>query len=152
MPDLLDALAVSSATPNLDRAGVEAARLVWNERASIVSTHPSVTYQLLAEARGVTENTARQWVHRRRTDGTMVSVDYDGQVLIPSFQFDATYEPVPLIAETVKALTSKGMTGWAVWRWFCTDNGWIEETPLAVATRGDRETLGRTVAEIGAEV
>lgn len=141
------------AVPLLDRAGVEAARLVHNARATLVATSRSVTYAMLAEARGVTDASARQWVTRRRDLGTLIAVDHAGTVLIPSFQFDGDYEPIEQVGQVLRTLRAAGLSGWAIWRWFATENPWIEQPPTALIERADWQTLARiarNLAEGGA--
>ncbi len=131
------------AVPLLDRVGVEAARLVHNARATLVTTSRSVTYALLAEARGVTDASARQWVARRRDLGTLTTVDHAGTVLIPSFQFDADYEPIEPVGQVIRALRTAGLSGWAIWRWFAIENPWIERPPTGLVETADWPTLER---------
>ena len=138
--------------PLLDHAGVEAARLVHVARALLVTERPSVTYQLLARARDQKEATVRQWVRRLRAAGTLVTVEYDATTLIPSFQFDAAYEPIPQVGDLVARLTGIGMSGWAVWRWFCALNPRIEDRPVDLIADGrfdEVEMLARKFVEDG---
>ncbi|HQV56570.1 MAG TPA: hypothetical protein PKV27_01060 [Ilumatobacteraceae bacterium] len=115
--------------PRLDHAGVEAARLRLEARNQLAANEPSVTYELLAQARGGTEMAARQWVSRQRKGGHLITVDH-GQTLIPSFQFDHNYQLVLEVCEAVKVLTRAGMSGWAIWRWFCTTSPWVGQRPV----------------------
>ncbi len=125
---------VSTVAPALDHAGVEAARLVRVGREQLVSEQPSVTYALLAEGRGQTEVAARQWVRRLRTSGRLVTVEWDGLTLIPSFQFDEAYEPIADVGDAVARLVACGLSGWAVWRWFATVNPWIGRRPVSLVS------------------
>ena len=125
---------VSTSAPALDHAGVEAARLVRAGREQLVSVQPSVTYALLAESRGQTEVAARQWVRRLRGTGRLVTVEWDGRTLIPSFQFDGAYEPIPAVGDAVARLGTCGLSGWAVWRWFSTVNPWIGHRPVSLVS------------------
>lgn len=134
---------VAETAPLLDRAGVEAARVLHAARASLVSSHPAVTFSMLAEARGQTEPAARQSVTRLRSSGRMVTIDFQGTTLIPSFQFDEAYEPVEGLGLVVACLTEAGMSGWAVWRWFCVVNPWIERRPVELVRERHFEELGR---------
>ncbi|CAN5653543.1 hypothetical protein BH24ACT4_BH24ACT4_05960 [soil metagenome] len=133
---------VARAAPRLDRAGVEAARLIRVARDRLVTESPSVTYELLAQARGTNENTARQWVLRRRSAGTIITVDHDGTVLMPAFQFDDAYDDViPEVAAVTSRLTEAGMSGWAIWSWFDTVNPWIERSTAELIGTGQHDTL-----------
>lgn len=127
--------------PRLDRAGVEAARLVRVAREQLVAGSPSVTIALLAEARDVEEATARQMVTRRRAAGRLITVEYNGTVLVPSFQFDKAYDPVPEVGDVIEDLTGIGMSGWAIWRWFTVEDPWIERRPVDLIEAGDCDTL-----------
>lgn len=143
---------VTLEAPLLDHAGVEAARLIHAGRARLVKEHRSVTYEMLARARGQKEATVRQWVRRLRSGGRVVTVDYDGVTLIPSFQFDDAYEPVPEVSEVVAELCRAGMSGWAVWRWFGAVNPWVEERPVDLVAGGrfaDLSRLSMRLAGVG---
>ena len=131
---------VESPAPLLDHVGVELARRQHAARQDLATHHPSVTYEMLAEARNQTEPAVRPWVRRMREAGKLVTVDY-GTTLIPSFQFDTQYHLVPAVSEAVQSLTASGMSGWAVWRWFCTTNPWLDHAPTLLVARGDLTDL-----------
>lgn len=120
------------APPMMDRAAVEQARLVRLARDHLASTEPSVDYDGLAEGRASTVLAARQWVKRLRGSGRMFVVDYGGGTLIPSFQLDEVFDLDPRVGSAVQRLTEFGMSGWAVWQWFCAHNPWIEARPVDV--------------------
>lgn len=126
---------VDTEAPLLDHVGVELARRQHAARQLLVSQNPSVTYELLATARHQNEPTARQWVRRTRDTGKLVTVEY-GHTLIPSFQFDADYQLVPAVSEVVHSLVEAGMSGWAIWRWFCSDSPWLGDKPVRLVERG----------------
>lgn len=133
---------VPTSAPLLDHAGVEAARLVRAGREGLVSGHPSITYALLAEARGQQEASVRQWVRRLRLAGRLCTVEWGGVTLIPSFQFDEAYQPVAQVADVVERLARSGMSGWATWRWFAMTNPWVDERPVALVAARDFGHLG----------
>lgn len=139
---------VEPQAPLLDRAGVEAARLTHAGRATLVAEHPSVTYELLARARGQKEATVRQWVRRLRSAGRLVTVDHAGTTLIPSFQFDDAYEPIPEVGQVVARLRAFGMSGWAVWRWFTARNPWVEQRPVDLVAAGRFTELDRIAGRL----
>ena len=134
---------VAPEAPLLDHAGVEAARLIHAGRAALVKEHPSVTYQLLTRARGQQEATVRQWVRRLRAAGRLVTVEHDGATLLPSFQFDDAYEPIPEVGDVMAVMCAAGMSGWAVWRWFSAVNPWVEERPVDLVAAGRFADLSR---------
>lgn len=132
-------------SPRLDRAAVEAARLVRAAREQLLADAGAVTVAMLAEGRGSKVNAARQWLHRQRKAGRLVTVDHDGEVLIPTFQLDDAFDLQPLASETAAELVTAGLSGWAVWRWFYAHNGWVDARPVDLVADGDRERLERAV-------
>lgn len=123
---------VPPAPPMLDRAAVEQARLVRLARDHLASTEPSVDYDGLAEGRASSVLAARQWVKRQRSTGRMFVVDHAGGTLIPSFQLDEVFDLDERVVAVVEQLTEFGMSGWAMWQWFCAHNPWIEARPVDV--------------------
>ena len=120
------------APPLLDRAAVEQARLVRLARDHLASTEPSVTYDGLAEGRASTVLAARQWVKRQRGAGRMFVVDHGAGTLIPTFQLDEVFDLDERVSPAVQRLTEFGMSGWAMWQWFCAHNPWIDARPVDV--------------------
>ena len=115
----------------LDHAGVEAARLQRVARDELVSSAPSVTYPMLAEARDSNVNAVRQWVNRHRNEGRIVVVTRDDNtVLIPSFQFDQMYDLDDGAAPVIASLKEREMSDWAIWRWFYAENAWVQRRPI----------------------
>ena len=137
---MVDVLPPPTAPPLLDYGRVETARLRRNARSQLVTESASVTYALLAHARGTTENAARQFVHRSRGRG-LITVDYNGTVLIPAFQFDSDYEPINEVLDVSDKLQDTGMSGWAVWRWWHATNSWIDRRPTDLISERDWATL-----------
>lgn len=118
--------------PRMDRAAVEQARLIRLARDHLASTELSVDYDGLATGRASTVLAARQWVKRQRSAGRLFVVDYAGGTLIPSFQLDEVFDVDPDVAATVERLHGFGMSGWAMWQWFCAHNPWIDARPIDV--------------------
>ncbi|MBA2317307.1 MAG: hypothetical protein H0V93_05945 [Euzebyales bacterium] len=131
--------------PRLDRAAVEAARLVRAAREQLLADAGAVTVAMLAEGRGSNVNAARQWLHRKRKAGRLLTVDHDGEILIPTFQLDDAFDLHALASETVAELVAAGLSAWAVWRWFYAHNGWVDARPADLVAAGDRERLERAV-------
>jgi hypothetical protein len=64
---------------------------------------------------------------RWRTEGKIFHVEYHGQRLFPSFQFDTeTFDPQPVVALVLAALPRREMTDWEVALWWTADNGWLD--------------------------
>lgn len=123
--------------PNLDHVRIEVARLRREQRDRVAAEHESVTIPMVAEARGTDDAAARQWLHRHRTAGRLVSVEYGTTVLVPAFQLDLDLEPRPDVAAHTRRMVDAGMSGWAVWTWWVTDNAWLGEPPADALDRGD---------------
>lgn len=131
----------SGSSPALNYAAVEAARLVRQARNELLASSGSVTTGMLAEGRMSSTNATRQWIHRHRSSGRLITVDEDGRTLIPTFQLGEAFDLDEQIADVTKILTAAGMSSWAVWRWYCTHNGWIDETPLAAIKRDGADAV-----------
>jgi hypothetical protein len=137
MTDVLGFTGVPTAEPALDHTLVEIARARRVQRDRIVATHESVTISMVADAHGTSEAAARQWLYRHRAAGRLVSVEHGGAVLIPSFQLDTDAHPRPDVAPIVARMVKAGMSGWSVWTWWVTDNGWLERAPIDALDAGD---------------
>jgi hypothetical protein len=84
--------------PLLDRAAVENARLIRESRERLLTEAGAVTIAMLAEGRRSNLNAARQWLHRNRKAGRLVTVEHEGDVLIPTFQLDEAFDVDPVTA------------------------------------------------------
>lgn len=146
---MLDFADVPRPEPHLDHVLVEASRLRREQRDRIVSEHPSVTIAMVASARGTDSAAARQWLFRHREAGRLVSVEHGATVLIPSFQLDDDLEPRPDVAShTVRMVKEAGMSGWEVWTWWVTDNGWLSEPPYDALRRRETDRVAQAVARL----
>ncbi len=124
-------------TPALDHTLVEVARKRREQRDRLVADHQTLTIAMVAEARGVTEDTARQWLHRHRTAGRIVTVQLnDGTTLVPSFQLDLDLDPRPDVASRTSRLLDARMGPWAVWRWWVTHDALLDRSPIEALARG----------------
>jgi hypothetical protein len=63
---------------------------------------------------------ASDWKRR----GQIFSVPYDGKEYYPRYQFDATYQPLPVISEILGAY-GECADAWSLAIWFHFPNGWI---------------------------
>lgn len=145
MPDVLGFTEVPAAEPSLDHTLVEISRTRRLQRDQIVATHDSVTVPMVAKAHGTSEEAARQWLYRHRNAGRLVSVDHGRLVLVPSFQLDADTQPRPDVAPLVTRMVEAGMSGWSVWTWWVTDNGWLERAPIDALDAGDETGVAEAV-------
>lgn len=137
MTKTLDLSPGSVLEPRLDAARAEVARLINAARAELLRSRTAVTVDQLADARGTSPDTTRRWVSRRRAAGDLVTVTHDGLVLIPTFQLDDAFDHDDDVATLVRRLTRYGMSGWAVWDWAETPNGWLHgDTPADLIRSG----------------
>lgn len=141
--------------PALDPVAIEVARLRREGRDRLVESQPSVTVAMLAEGRDASVPAARQWLHRHRRAGHLVTVTLDdGTTLVPTFQLDRDLEPHPDVTPLVGRMVGAGMGPWAVWGWWANRHGWLGAAPveLLVADGGPdriREALQRTLEPTG---
>lgn len=136
MSDLLGFVDVPEARPVLDRGLVEVARARRQQRDRIVVSSPSVTVAMLAEGRGCTRNAARQWLHRYRSAGRLVTIDRPSGTLIPTFQLDDDLELRDDVAGLTARMVDADMSSWAIWTWWTTPNGFLDHVPIEVADEG----------------
>ncbi|MFK4448358.1 hypothetical protein ABH944_008416 [Caballeronia udeis] len=78
--------------------------------------------------------------------GLVFSVAHDGEEYFPGYQFDAMYQPKPVISDILKALGP--MTdSWEIAAWFHFPNGWISESQPSrdvAAPVAPKDALDRT--------
>jgi hypothetical protein len=141
----LGIIAAPSAVPALDQAAVEVARERRVRRDRLVGSCPSVTVAMLAEGRGVAAASVRSWLHRHRTAGRLVTVEHDGQVLVPGFQLDPDLQLRPQVAAVTGQLTAAGMDGWAVWAWWTSYNAVLEANPIDLLDTGRTDQVAAAV-------
>ena len=135
--------------PSLDHSLVEIARKRREQRDRLVTESESLTIAMVADARGTTEDTARQWLHRHRTAGRIVTVQTnDGTTLVPSFQFDLDLDPRQDISDRTARLVGGGMSPWAVWRWWISDNPLLDRSPVDALNRSMDDEVDDAVARL----
>lgn len=72
---------------------------------------------------------------RWKNEGRVFSLTYQGKTYFPSFQFDETGRPLPLIAEVVATLGRK-VRDWDLALWFNASSGWLGgEKPVSLLTK-----------------
>jgi hypothetical protein len=129
----------------LDHDAVEQARLVRNARATLLAEAGVITTDMIADGRGCSAQTARQWLLRRRKAG-LITIEENGHVLVPSYQLDEAFELSPAAAEVNVALSGLGMDPWATWFWMYAPNGWLGTRPVDALTEGDLDGVLAAVA------
>lgn len=75
------------------------------------------TYESLAALRDATESSTRTWVARQRTAGRLVTVEVQGQTLIPAIQLTEDGALDRPVAQLVEPLVAAGLGSWGVWSW-----------------------------------
>ena len=126
-----------------DHAAVEQARLVRQARARLLD-QGVVTYEMVADGRGIEQAAARKWASR--AGDRLITVTQDGQTLIPSFQLDAALLLREKVGDANERLAAFGLDGWGVWDWWSTPNSWLDgQRPVDVADRKDWAALDRAV-------
>lgn len=82
---------------------------------------------------------ASDWKRR----GRIFSVTFGGKEYFPRYEFDAAYQPLPLIREVLSAFGTVADT-WKIASWFHYPNGWIVESgPEGVKPIAPKDALDR---------
>jgi transposase-like protein len=90
------------------------------------------TYRALAEGRGMTGASLRQWVRRARERHELFTVDHDNESLVPALLLDADLAPRPEFRQVIDVLTEAGEDGWSLWAWLVHPTPWLDGTVPAV--------------------
>ena len=89
---------------------------------------------------------ANDWKRR----GRIFSVSHGGRDYFARYQFDAVYEPLPVVKPILEAL-GRGRDPWAVAAWFHFPNGWIaRESDGALKPVAPKDALDRADEVIAA--
>jgi hypothetical protein len=78
-----------------------------------------------------------------KRSGRIFSVSYDGKEYFPSYQFDAMFQPLPVVRKILKAY-GECADSWSLATWFHYPNSWIanevdsEAVPVAPKDALDR--------------
>lgn len=132
--------------PRYDHARLERARLLNAARADLLESGTAVTVTQLADATGVAAGTVRQRIARARKRGTLITVEHNGETLVPTVQLDDAFGFRDDVGAIVARLTAdNGMDGWAVWDWFETPNGWLDTTPAEAVAAGNLDQVHAAV-------
>lgn len=125
-----------------DEAAVRQAELVRRARARLLGSGTAVTVDEIASATDRHEGSVRKWLARHRNAGRLISVIHDRVGYIPSFQLDEAFDLDPDAADVVARLTSAGLSGWAIWRWATSPNGWLfDRTPAEELADDNRQAV-----------
>jgi hypothetical protein len=105
-------------------ATVEQARRLAALRTSLLrrGAYPTA---VIAQAKGITPNYARQWISRNRRMQRLFTVTHDGETLVPAFLLDERFEPKHEAQPAIAALREAGEDGWALWAWFGMPSSWL---------------------------
>jgi hypothetical protein len=101
----------------------------------------------VAELAGSQAKNRAALANRWKQEGRLFSVQHHGATVFPGFQLDAAGRPLPVIAEVIARLGSRG-SEWELALWFVSETGWLggrrpvdllERDPQAVAEAASRE-------------
>jgi hypothetical protein len=82
---------------------------------------------------------ASDWKRR----GRIFSVTFGGKEYFPRYEFDAAYQPLPLMREVLAAFGTVADT-WKIASWFHSPNGWIVDAgPKGVKAVAPKDALDR---------
>lgn len=105
----------------------------------------------LAEARGTSPNTIRQWLHRARNRHELFTVSHDRETLVPAFLLDESLEPKHELQESIRSLREVGEDGWALWAWFVLPSAALgDQSPSEIAEK-DPDLVSRLARSRAAE-
>jgi hypothetical protein len=148
-PSLSDVPDFPPVTNQLDPvpyATVEQARRLAALRASLLRTG-ALSTAVIAEARGMTPNNARQWISRHRRSHRLFTVNHEGETLVPAFLLDRGFEPRIGAAKAIQALRESGEDGWALWAWFASPSAWLGGRVPAEVLHSDPELVAESARQ-----
>lgn len=133
-----------------DTAAVAQAALANRAYARMLTSGTAVTtsqYVAALAERGIGAEGARARIKRDRGKGRLVTVTYEGEAVIPTFQLADDFGHNRLAADAVGALLAAGYGPWDIWDWAETPNPWIgRRTPSDAIRAGEIEAVARAVA------
>lgn len=56
----------------------------------------------------------------------VLAVDVDGELVLPTFQFDECGELLAASVAVVRVLQEAGVVGWQLWEWLVSPTGWLD--------------------------
>jgi hypothetical protein len=121
---LLRAMMVSGIDP-VPWAAVEQARRLAEHRQRLLASG-AFTTEALREMRGdKSQEATRTWISRRRKDGALFTVDYEGTALVPAFQLRLDGSVRTGLRPALRVLLDAGLGGWELWTWFTARTPWL---------------------------
>jgi len=134
-----------------DTAAAGQAVLANRAYARLLTSGTAVTtaqYVAALRERGVGEEGARARVKRDRDKKRrLITVTYEGEAVLPSFQLEADFEHRELAGDVVHALREAGWGPWEIWDWAETPNPWIgRRTPAEAIRAADIDAVERALA------
>lgn len=124
-------------------ATVEQARRLAALRATLLR-QGALSTAVVADVKGITPNTARQWISRARKAHRLFTVTHDGETLVPAFLLDDQLEPRPEAQDAIRALRDAGEDGWALWAWFAMPSAWLGGRVPAEVLATDPDLVAET--------
>jgi hypothetical protein len=122
--ELLKAMMLHGIDPVPSASVAQAQRLARQRERLLASGAYSM--KALASLRGDDKvATTRTWVARKRTNQQMITVNYDGEVFAPVFQFTEEGELQSGVGEVLKVLEPVELGTWATWSWFESASTWL---------------------------
>lgn len=143
---------VTSDLPALRADVAAAAQAVLANRAyaRLLDSGTAITtaqYVAALAERGIREEGARARIKRDRAKGRLITVNHDGDAIIPVFQLARDFEHRALSGDVVAALLSAGYGPWDIWDWAETPNAWIgRRAPADTIRAGNLDAIARALA------
>ena len=122
--ELLKAMMLHGIDPVPSASVAQAQRLARQRERLLASGAYSM--KALAALRGDDKlGTTRTWVARKRANQQMITVNYDGEVFAPVFQFTEEGELQTGVGEVLTVLEPVDLGTWATWSWFESASTWL---------------------------
>jgi hypothetical protein len=122
--ELLKAMMLHGIDPVPSASVAQAQRLARQRERLLASGAYSM--KVLAALRGDDKlGTTRTWVARKRANQQMITVNYDGEVFAPVFQFTEEGELQSGVGEVLAVLEPVDLGAWATWSWFESASTWL---------------------------
>lgn len=133
-----------------DTAAAAQAALANRAYARLLASGTAVTtaqYVAALAERGVGEEAARTRIKRDRRSQRLVTLNHEGEAIIPTFQLQRDFEHHRLAGDAVHALLAAGYGPWDIWDWAESRNPWLgRRTPADAMRAGDTDAVARAVA------